>query len=235
MRLILTILLLVALPTVASPTIQPGEYLTEGGWGTLKIKPGKNKQLTFVLDAIGANAHSCNLEGEIINGRATLEAEEEGKACVVGFKPKGDDLEVADRSEGYCRYYCGMRASFEGLYIMPAPGCTLAGVRKARKAFKQAYDKKAYADAEAHLSPLLNNCNKTLNWLEEGWIRNDLALAQYKSRNLLACRETLQALADDAAKTDAELREDYPPTDAESYLPIMRATRTNLKLCKGSQ
>jgi hypothetical protein len=47
-----------------------------------------------------------------------------------------------------------------------------------------------------------------------------------------ACQRTLQSLAADAAKTDEALREKYPPSDADSYLPIVKAARTNIKLCE---
>jgi hypothetical protein len=33
-----------------------------------------------------------------------------------------------------------------------------------------------------------------------------------------------------AAKTEKELKEEHPPTDADNYIPIVEAARTNLKL-----
>jgi hypothetical protein len=48
-----------------------------------------------------------------------------------------------------------------------------------------------------------------------------------------ACLKTLQPLAEDAALSDDGVKENYPPADAEIYLPVVRATRTNLKLCRG--
>ncbi len=47
-----------------------------------------------------------------------------------------------------------------------------------------------------------------------------------------ACRATLAPLAADAARSDEAIRNDYPPSDADAYLSVLKATRTNLKLCR---
>jgi hypothetical protein len=60
-----------------------------------------------------------------------------------------------------------------------------------------------------------------------------LNITQYKVGDKAACLKTLQPLAEDAARTDADIKEGYPPADAEDYLPIVKATRFNLKMCKG--
>jgi len=210
--------------------LRPGQYITEGGWGNLSIKSGKGGTLVFVLEAVGGNAHTCDLRGQISNGHATLKAFEKGNPCVVSFSGAGEDINVTSNGDE-CRFFCGARASFEGLYFKPDQGCTAASLRKTRNEFKRLYDRKAYSEARTKLEPALRACKKTLNWLEEGWIRNDLAITQYKLRDLDGCRQTLQPLAADAAKTEKQLKEEYPPTDADNYMPIVEAARTNLKLC----
>lgn len=132
-----------------------------------------------------------------------------------------------------CRYYCGARAGFEGEYVRPAPACQPASIAKTRAEFKRLYDRKAYSEAVAVLEPVLKNCSKTMYWLDIGWVRNDLALTHAKLGHREICRQLLQPLAEDAAQTDDQIRENYPPSDAENYLPIVKATRTNLKLCTG--
>ena len=42
----------------------------------------------------------------------------------------------------------------------------------------------------------------------------------------------LEPLREDAAKTDAAIRGEVPTADADSLIPIARATRANLKLCQ---
>ncbi len=71
-----------------------------------------------------------------------------------------------------------------------------------------------------------------LSWLEKPSIRNDLAVTLYHLHDRAACLSVLEPLAEDASKTDAAIRENYPPTDADDYLPLIKAARTNLKLCK---
>ncbi len=79
---------------------------------------------------------------------------------------------------------------------------------------------------------LLKNCDKTLSWLNVGWILNDLAITQYHLRRPHDCLKTREPLAPDAALTDEDIRSAYPPADAKNYLPIVEATRTNQMLCR---
>lgn len=211
--------------------LKPGSYTTDQGWGSLTISRNKIGQLDFQIFAIGANAHTCDLNGTIKNNKAVLEAQEKGQPCIVSFSPKRSDITVSD-NDGTCRYYCGARAGFAGTYHLPPADCTNQAVKKTRTEFKQLYNRKAYSQARTKLEPLLKNCSYLLHWTEEEWIRNDLALAQYKAGDAAACLQTLQPLAEDAAKTDAELRDNYPPSDADVKVPIIAAARINLNLCK---
>jgi len=43
----------------------------------------------------------------------------------------------------------------------------------------------------------------------------------------------LQPLAEHTAQTDDDIKGMYPPFQADIFLPVVRATRTNLKLCRG--
>lgn len=211
--------------------LKPGSYTADHGWGNLTISRNKNGALNFQIFAIGANAHTCDLQGTITNNRAVLEAQEKEQPCIVTFSPNGSDITVSD-NDGICRYYCGARAGFTGTYHLPPPACTSKAVQKTRAVFKQLYDRKEYQQARLQLEPLLINCGHLLHWTEEEWIRNDLALAQYKAGDAAACLQTLRPLAEDAARTDAELRDNYPPSDADVKMPIIAAARTNLNLCK---
>jgi hypothetical protein len=227
------LLALFALPIrlhAGSDALHPGEYITEDGWGVLTVSASGNRT-TFSLEAVGANGHTCSLEGEVRNLRAQLEAAEPDKPCVVTFQPKAGGIDVASVDSETCRYYCGMRAWFEGEYLEPSPGCTAKERGATREQFKKLYDAKSYAKASGVLAPLLRDCSRTLDWLETGEIRNDLAITQYHLGQLEECRKTLGPLAEDAAKKDEELQEAYPPSDFDSYQPILRATRHNLKLC----
>ena len=214
--------------------LQPGEYLTEKGWGQLTITQDKNAGLRFSIEAMGGNGHSCQLAGAIHDGKSIPDEQDAGgEQCVVSFSAKGDNIEVTPNSEAPCRYFCGMRASFDGLYLKPGKGCEPSALHQTREKFKKLYDKQAYAEARSTLQPLLQQCAPTLDWLEIDWIRNDLALTAYKLGDTAGCQALLQTVSVDANKTDDELHNDYPPTDFDNVLPIVKATRTNMKLCQG--
>jgi len=211
-------------------TLAPGTHAVEGGWGSLVIQPATAKGQAFDLQALGGNAHSCQLDGVVVNRVATLEGADD-KPCRVRFVPKGNALHVQDGSQGACSLYCGMRASFEGVYEPLPKACETPAVSQARKQFKRAYDAKQFGQARTTLQNLWDACGRWMHWSEAGRIRNDLAITHHHLGDPAACRAVLQPLAADAAKTDAQIREDWPPSDADGFLPIARATRHNLKLC----
>lgn len=225
-------LLLMAFSAAQAAEPAAGRYITERGWGRLAITKTPAGKLGFRIGAIGANAHSCEVEGEIRGGKAVLAAEEKGaRPCTIRFTPKAQGAVEVEHDGGECRAFCGARADFAGTYLTPAAGCDDAERGRTRKQFKQLYDARSYPQALATLAPLLQACGPTLDWLETGRIRNDLAVTQHKLGDLAGCLQTLAPLAEDARRTDEQIRSDFPPTDAESYAPIVRATRTNLRLC----
>lgn len=232
-RIASTLLCLALLTPTCLADIAPGHYLTERGWGHLDISP-KGKGFAFKIDTVGANGHSCSLDGDIVGGRATLhDGPPNEPDCVVTFSANGKDIDVKAANGEACRAYCGMRAQFEGVYRVPAPGCDDKSRKQARREFKQLYDHKSYVQAAALLDPMLAHCQATLDPAESDWLRNDLALTRYKLGDPAGCRTLLAPLKEEAALTDEAIREGYPPVDAETRLSIARATRTNLKLCGG--
>ena len=202
-----------------------GEYIFERGNGTMHVKPNG----AFDLNTIGANAHLCELDGKITRGIAKIE----GGQCQVNFATTGETIVVTTNGADQCRDNCGMRATFEGTYTRANPACTQRAIRRSRENFKQQYDAKKYSGAQNTLSAVLSTCEKTLDWLSAGRIRNDLALTYFKTGDKAGCLKTLQPLSADAAKSDEQIKEDFPPADAEDYLPIVKSTRFNIKMCKG--
>ncbi|WP_442782027.1 hypothetical protein [Collimonas fungivorans] len=209
-----------------------GNYISEGGWGNLSIRQKNPEGIVFEIHAFGANAHSCQLEGEIRNGRATLESSEKEKPCLIDFQPSSRGVNVVPQTPQECREYCGMRASFDGLYLKPVRGCEDKDRQATEDKFKHLYDSQKYQDARLTIEALLNSCSTTLDRYELGAIRNDLAITQYHLGNFSGCLNTLEPYAEDAAMTTNEALKDYPPADAEAYSGILDSARTNIKLCR---
>src|SRR4051812_425772 len=88
--LILILATLSAFPVRGSAqavVLAEGEYITEGGWGVLTISHS-GQTPRFSLQAMGANAHVCNLAGDIQGNQATLATQDPatdspGPSCVV--------------------------------------------------------------------------------------------------------------------------------------------------------
>lgn len=223
-------LLSVSLSAIAQ--IRPGEYVGPGGRATLRISPEAGSALRFQLNVVGANFHVCDLSGVIRNGEARMDDSADGKLpCIVTFKPQPGGIAVASRHPRTCSTYCGARAHFEATYVLPQPECTPSRVSQTRSRFKTTYDRKLFAEARALLTPVLDKCRSTLSDYDEGWVRNDLAITQYRAGDAAACRNTLKPWRVHAQKTDAMINDEYAPSDAEEMLRIVRATRANLRLC----
>ncbi len=215
--------------------IRPGDYITDDGWGHLSIKRNQKGALIFSIQTVGANAHSCNLAGTIRGGTATLRGLDKKPSCIVTFTPNDEGIDVASDTHDQCRSYCGARAGFDGLFLTPPPGCAPSAVSKTRAAFKALYDKQSYAEARATLEPALERCAGTLDRWKMGTMRNDLAITLYHLGDLAACRKVLAPYAAAADSSDEKAVGDLPPADAETYLGIIKAVRTNLQLCRAKE
>jgi len=228
----LTAATLLLMPLASLAQIKPGEYVLGAGFGTLRIGPDKSGGLGFQINSRGANFHMCELAGVIRNGESRMEdSADEKLPCIVTFKPQKDGIAVDVKHERACSSYCGARAHFEGTYALPPAGCAPSQVRQTRNRFKATYDKKMYAEARAILTPVAEKCSGTLSDFDEAWVRNDLALTQYRAGHSAACRDTLKPWLELVQTSDEGIKGDYPPSDAEEMLRIAGATRANMKMC----
>ncbi|PPU18268.1 hypothetical protein XarbCFBP7610_16455 [Xanthomonas arboricola] len=208
----------------------PGEYITEKGWGHLLLTRHK-QSLRFSLESTTGQA-MCFLEG-VIDGRQGIATSETGLTdCQVQFANTAEGVNVTTTTPVECKSLCGYNGGFEAPYLRAKDGCSRNALARTRAAFQQHYDRKDYRTALTTLSPVLAQCGPTLEWEEEGEIRNDLAITQYKNALYAQCLETLNAYAEDAATDDDAVMENWPPVLADRYLAIVRAARTNLALCR---
>lgn len=214
----------------ASVALVPGEYITEKGWAHLLLTRQKGS-LRFSLESTTGQA-MCFLEG-VIDGRQGIAKSDTGPTdCQVQFANTAEGIDVTTTTPVECKSLCGYNGSFEAPYLRAKDGCSRNALARTRAAFQQHYDRKDYKMALTTLSPVLAQCGPTLEWEEEGEIRNDLAITQYKNALYAQCLETLNAYAEDAAADDDAVMENWPPVLADRYLAIVRAARTNLALCR---
>jgi len=223
--------MLFSLPN-AHAQIKPGEYVSGGGFGVLRIAPDKGDALRFHLNMRGANFHTCELSGVIRNGESRMEDSADTKLpCIVTFKVDKTGVAVDSKHERTCSTYCGARAHFEASYALAPAHCAPSYVRRERDRFKAAYDKKLFAEARAILAPIAGQCSNWLTELDNAWVDNDLAITQFRVGDNAACRATLKQWLELARTPDKTIEGNYPPSDAAEMLRIAQATRANLKLC----
>ncbi|WOS42884.1 hypothetical protein [Xanthomonas rydalmerensis] len=153
--------------------------------------------------------------------------------CTLQIAPNANGVAVAAAAgaESTCREYCGGNGSFVGDYLKQAATCAPEAMQRTRKAFQASYDRKDYAAAEVALAPLYRDCVAALNFSDAGAIRNDYALTQHKLGDDAGCRQTLAPYKDDAKRSDDAISDGMTPALVDDYLGVIRAARTNLKLC----
>ena len=215
--------------TDGSLPLQPGEYVTEKGWGRLQLTKQGDTLLFSIASVMGEDG--CTLSGEVEDGRGIANDDETPAACAISLSQSEEGIEISASTPAECKGFCGYNAEFEGTYLTTKSGCSQNEIEQTRKAFKQLYDNKDYKPALAKLSPVLTNCLQTLEWEEEGGIRNDLAITQYKNGIYDECLETLDQYTEDAKKDDDSVVEQWTPALADRYLSIIKAARTNIALC----
>lgn len=235
----LSVLLLLPCFALASETIiKPGLYMTKGGWGELRIATEPTGALIFQLTTTGANDGICDLSGRIAGNQAIaqldLETQASSPTCTVSFKRTGTAIKVSAPSDDACSYFCGNAVGFTGEYIPLSRDCGATTIEQQRARFHREYARKAYGNALRALQPLLQHCERFLEPITEGWIRNDLALAQYHRRQPAQCLRLLQPLrtaASDIEEGVSGMRGDF----RAKFTEMLEATAYNLALCSDKQ
>ncbi|MGX0954822.1 hypothetical protein AB7M18_000950 [Pseudomonas viridiflava] len=214
------------------PSPQAGTYATEGGWGQLVIgSAGVKGSQTFSLDTENAGS-GCTFSGRLNPGGGAVVYEGDAPSqCSLDLTIAPNGLVVSTSTKEQCREYCGSNGSFEGDYRYVPAFCAQPALDKTRRLFKKLYDEKEYAQAETTLAPVYRECLSTMGLMDEGGLRNDYALTQYKLKDKAGCLATLSKYRQDAAKADDAITEDMSPAVVDDYLSVIHAARTNIALC----
>ena len=238
------LLAFVANTSMAQQAIDTGEYARSDNSGQLKVLPSTAEGVPFQLYATGANEHSCSVSGIIAAGRARVALMAgDSRACVIEFTANGGSpggtaalaVEVGKTSSNFenCRFFCGMRAGFEGVYSRVPTACTAAQRKTATQQFEKAYASKHYRHALDALTALQSHCDQFEDDYERDRRRNDIAVTLHHLGQNERCMRELQDTVAASAGNEEALRRDFEgqPVSFDNYLPIARATWNNQKLC----
>ncbi len=208
----------------------PGEYEALHELGTLSIRSEESGATSFRIFTVGANAHMCELSGQVKGDKGYTDVEEGSQEpqCVISFKTAPNGYSVSTQTEDACRDFCGARAGFEGDYLLPPAGCKLAERAQRRANFQSQYDAKDYRRAYETLDAFYKQCGNFLHWMTLDDVRNDLAVTLHHLGRDDACLATLK---ENTVGTESGEVLSLPPADQEAFQPIAKATWYNLKLC----
>lgn len=226
-KMMIAVAMIISVNAFADEGIKPGNYVTEGNWGDLTVKLS-GADLKFEINAVGSNAHTCEIEGVIRNQQGITEG-----GCVIQLVNKPDRISVVVSSEmqSQCREYCGMRAWFEGEYYPNVPYCNKT--QKIRNEFLGFYKAKRYQEAKQALDELLGTCERFLTWHVQAEVRNDLAVTMLHLGDRGACLKALVPIKHTFIDDPAETGLVFTPVDEEWGEAMLKTTRFNWKKCGG--
>jgi hypothetical protein len=229
-------LIFVFVSSMAAPSDpKPGNYIAMEDSGSVTIQRDQQNRLTFEIETVGANYHTCQLSGVIQNAVGHTE-DNAGQRCDVSFESGNSAVTVRPITLEACRDYCGMRAGFEGIYRIPPSNCTSEGRQAQRDKSLLLYRAHRYPEAVAILRTLTSQCTDFIGWIELDQVRNDIALAQYHNGEYPQCLETLNSTIAGKVKGEAELKSGdggvyLPPSDFDNYSNVAASTWFNKALC----
>jgi hypothetical protein len=222
-----------ALAAPADPV--PGTYIFNRGMGSLAVRKDGQNRLSFEIETIGGNCHTCEVKGVIRNAIGHAESEDPALRCDIAFASGRSSVVVTPITTDACQSYCGARGSFDGTYRIPPAMCTASSRDAQRKKFLQLYRGRQYAAAANLLTSLSAQCADFMNWIEMDEVRNDLALAQYHQGKFAQCLQTLDKTVAAKVKDEAELKSGdtvhLPPCDFDNYIEVAKATWFNKSMC----
>ncbi len=200
----------------------PGEYRREGLTGTLTIVKGKERgPMTFSLEAFGANAHECAMEGTIEKSTAVVKDADETR-CEIDIAVSKGALTLGAKNEA-CKHWCGARAWVDGKYLSPLPACSDAKVKEARQQFKLHADARDWKPAKKALEPLVGLCAAHIARFELAAIRNDYALTLHQLGDDAGCLKALEPLKVFSGAVE--------PAFELELSRVNKATESSLKAC----
>lgn len=223
-------------PSLLLPT---GAFAVERGAGTLDITEGIQPGLTrssraFVLWDYGANGHTCNLSGTVVQDQAAFsDPLNKSSVCVVKFIPSAGGIRVQATPQETCANVagCGSNVTVGGFYTTVPAGClnTPAGYRSL---FNVSYKIGNFVEALTHIKLHQEQCSRFEAVFEQQGIDNELALTQYRAGQYQDCRNTLTKWPNVRLSFE-ELRDASPfPYELASVVPHWEKSQHILALCE---
>lgn len=229
LRAALTVVALAACALAWAAAPRAGLYAAEGGAGELRIDAARSG-LRFSIESLGANGHTCSLEGEVRGGVGTVDSDDD--TCRVALQPAGDGYEVEALTPETCRLWCGMRAGFEATYRPLPPACGATRYDARRAAFLALYKARRYREALAEATSPRDECGWSRWFIDADALANDIAITQYHLKRPADCLATLKSTIGWDFRRVEDASEELAPADAIGYAPVARATITNRRLCE---
>lgn len=215
-----------------------GQYTIEGGNGGLTLgKADKEGGQTLDINIVGTNAHLCDLNGKIKNGRFEHLEKGEVTACKFQITLQAQDLlrlDVEEQDISACKTYCGSRAFFRGMYTKLPQICG----ESSQSRFLTLYRARKYEQAIGLLDRVHAQCSRWEHWSTVFARSNDRAITLFHLNRKSECISALAEFTRVGISLDAETDREVAwsligaqPTFEDIAIKQIQAARTNLKLC----
>ena len=216
------------------PSVQPGFYATQGGWGQLRIAPAAGTTGSRFRLETGNSGYGCSMSGTVQNAGGTALVDREGRAaaCALTLRSAQGNITLDTASNAACNAYCGNNGSFKGTYHRILEACAPHNVDRTRQHSRALLARGAHLEAVQVLEPVFLHCLDTLAFVDAGGVRLDVAVARHLSGDDAGCLAALQPYAADTQRSDDELTDGMSPAVADDFIAIIAAARDSLARCR---
>lgn len=215
-----------------SVNVSPGSYVTQAGWGQLRIHPSPGSgELRFQLETENSG-YGCSMAGTIGSDPQSILVDRiaEGDQCSLTMQVVDDGIEVGTASPDACALHCGNNGSFKGTYLSVDDLCGADSVTAAIKTARSSDSPHTAAPAES-MDAVLRKCGQTLTYSTLADVRLAVAAARHRIGDNAHCLAALAPYAEDASRSDDDLTDGMSPSAADQTIAVMSSVREMLELC----
>lgn len=215
---------------------QADTYITQGGWGELRLLEGeRDGHLRFHLET-ETSGYGCSMTGTVSRNLRSVEVEPlpGSDQCTLTMHRTERGIEVGTTSHDTCTAYCGSNGSFKGVYLAVKPICASDSIQATlRQSGQRTTAEEDHETISAH-EAILKVCGETLPYSVAASLRTEIAAAYQRKGDNTSCLATLSAYTDDASRTDDELTDGMSSGAAEEVTSVMATVRPLIVRCEGN-
>ena len=203
-----------------------GAFVSDNGFDHINIRKSHFEAL-----AISASGNFCDVDGVYKSGGVVV-ASRECQFKLIPLANGGFKIDLPNDSG--CDAFCGANVSISGEYKPVPPVCENQRFERSLAVYRSQYHQQQYEAAYQTFSKTLSLCKPFIDFLTHDKAASELSLSLKQLGRGPDCQNLLSQTRA-YGKTEAELKEYYPPVMFDSYIGTARTIWFNAKACGNTQ